>query len=147
MSTQNNGCTCEGTVNATACLPIKVCIDKGEFGGLRTWESDWFSIAPSGNYVIEHDLHIDTPWTCMPRLAPGSKKPWGRGRKALLFFADGSNYNGAAANQELGWVFSISSDSALLRMGNYSTYCVFGNSGSYGNINKSDVECKLVISY
>ncbi len=133
------------------CLPIELCIDPADLpgggGSFNTWESEWFDIAPSRFYTFNHNLDLTEPWKCLPRIVGRVKTASGNWEVGEYIFGDGSNYNGSTAENEIGWVIGVSENDAHVSFGNMTGYVYTRKGGGAGNIAKSRVQCKLLISY
>ena len=123
------------------------CPPGGTGTGMRVWESDWFDIAASRAYTFQHNLNLASPWTCSPRLVARVKTAQANWAVGDIIFAEGSNYIGDTANQEIGWAVSLSADTVHVTFGNFGSFMGNNKNGGHLGISKSNVECKLVFYY
>ena len=115
--------------------------------GLRFWESDWFSITPIIYFDFVHNLNLPNPWLCQPRIIVKVKSGHNGWSAGEYVFTDGSNHNGSTAASELGWAISITANGVHVSFGNSKTFICNHRSGGIAILDKTNVECKLVISY
>ncbi len=147
-----SNCECETPSVEVPVLGIKLnlpesIINGGGGGGLRTWESDWFDIAASGVYTFTHNLGLTDAWKCRPTIVgqvTTAENGWDAGD---IIFADGSNYTGATATNEVGWAICISENDAHVTFGNSTAFIQNKKTGGYGPLYKNKVRCKLLIDY
>lgn len=115
--------------------------------GKHLWESDWFSAKASGSYDFEHDLNIVEPWKCLPMLVARVTNAVAGYAVGDIVFGDGANYNGATSGSELGWLISISENSAHLAFGNGAVFVYSKKGGGLGGIALGNAEFKLLMYY
>lgn len=113
------------------------------------WQSDWFTIQASSTFDFNHNLNLEKPWLCMPRVVGRMLADSGGWSAGEIIFCDGDNYLGCIEGVDMGWVISIDSNTAHISFGNSESYFGIPKDGG-GNENmapKTGMECKLVISY
>lgn len=148
-------CSCNKNTVTIPVTGLKLSIPEQIFiepdpnsGSFNVWESDWFNISASRAYDFTHNLNLQKPWLCKPRVIGRVKTASGGWKVGEILFCDGENYIGTAARQDMGWVISVDSNTAHVSFGNVENYLAINRAGGYGNIMpKTYVECKLVISY
>ena len=152
MPDQTETCTCMET-NTTLVVPLTAFIENFEglpSGGaapLRTWEGPWFQPVPGESYSFDHDLDLEHPWRCEPMIVGKVHTSQAGWLVDEIVFTHGSNYNGATAYTEIGWLASITENTCLVTFGNNAQFTCGKRSGGYGTLSKASVMCKMVLRY
>lgn len=133
-------------------LPESIFPNPGEPGtGVNTWQSDWFDIKATSAFDFTHNLNLEKPWLCMPRIVGRVKTASGGWAVGEILFCDGDNYVGNTSAMDVGWVISVDANSAHVAFGNSQFFHGILRAGgcisSSQTLPKTTVECKLVISY
>ena len=121
--------------------------EMGSSGNTRMWESDWFAVSASGTQTVTHDLGLESPWKCTPKVVTKVETPAAGWQTGEIIFSDGTNYVGAGSSAELGWAIAISENEAHMSFGNSPNHIANARGGGFGFLPKANVKCKLVIEY
>ena len=109
------------------------------------WESDWFTITAGKSNTFTHDLGMQSPWQCKPRLALQVKTAALGWQAGDIIFADGSNFSGNGANYELGWAITVAENTASVSFGNHPSILSNAKNGGFGAMPKTHVLGKLIL--
>ena len=134
-------------------IPLRICLgtpDGGASSGTTSggiWESGWFDTTVSTSHYFAHKLNFPDPWNCIPMLVGRVKTASSGWEVGEILFFNGCNLNGNNDHYEQGFAITVSDIDAQVSMGNGGAISCTKRTGGYGGINRSAIECKLVIHY